>query len=79
MTTQTTKGITFTAAGVGIGLMASLAVRLVAGFFMNLPLDFASLSSFGIAGIIMGAYFGYVLSHFNYEALFKHTDKSKKS
>lgn len=79
MSAQTTRGITFTAAGVGIGLMAGLAVRLIAGFFMNLPVDLASLSSFGIAGIIMGAYFGYVLSHFNYEALFKHTDPSKKS
>lgn len=78
MTTPGTKWIQFTLTGAGVGLAVSLAVRFVAGFFMKIPTDFASLASFGIAGIIMGAYFGYVLSNFNYEALYKHTDKGKK-
>lgn len=72
------KWILFILAGAGIGLVASLAIRFVAGFFMKIPVDFASLASFGIAGLIMGAYFGYVLFNFNYDALYKHTDKDKK-
>lgn len=78
MATPANRWIAFTLGGMGIGLVASLAVRFVAGFFMKVPADFASLASFGIAGIIMGGYFGYVLSNFNYDALYKHTDKNKK-
>ncbi len=72
------RWILFILAGAGIGLVASLAIRFVAGFFMKIAADFASLASFGIAGLIMGVYFGYVLFNFNYEALYKHTDKDKK-
>ncbi len=77
MATGFKKNIQFTLAGIGSGLLISAAVRLIAGFFFALPADLASLVSFGIAGIVGGSYIGFVLAHFNYDALFKHLDKTK--
>lgn len=67
------KGTTYTIAGLGIGLAANLGVRIAVGIFYQLPADFDTLTSFGVAGMLMGAYFGYVISHFDYDSLFKHT------
>lgn len=79
MATQTTKrGFAFVMAGMGVGLLVTVGIRLVAGFFFSLPYDIGSFVSWEIAGLILGAYFGYVLSHFNYDSLFKHLDNNKK-
>lgn len=77
MKTQSKKSFTYTLAGVGIGLLASVGVRFAAGFFYNLHADLSTVAAFGVAGILSGAYFGYILSHFDYEGLFKHVGDKK--
>lgn len=75
MNTKSKKGIIYTVAGTVIGVAASMGVYLIVGFFWGIPADASNIASFGVAGLIMGAYFGYVLSHFNYEGLYKHLHK----
>lgn len=75
MNTQSKKGLIYTAAGTVIGVTASMGIYLIASFFWGVPADASNMGSFGVAGFIMGGYFGYVLSHFNYEGLYKHLHK----
>ena len=53
----------YTLSGIGIGLVASLAVRVLMGLFVEMSADQESMILFGISGMMLGAYFGYMLSH----------------
>lgn len=64
-------------AGIGSGLVISAAVRLMAGLFFTIPDNLTFLLLFGIAGAVGGTCLGLILVRFNYDAFFRHLDKTK--
>ncbi len=72
------KEIRHAISGAEIGLIACLMVRIGIGYLWDNPADWVTLTSYGLAGLLIGTYFGYFLPSLEITA-FSHPLKDKKA